>query len=428
MNKISYFVLVFFVNFLFCMMVSANTYYNASNDFCISNNPNKVWSYGWMDNDFSTFIYYKNTELGLGNSPIWWQDGIGSSAHMWKNITSETHYGVAPNQLSLHPGPNHEPSTLRFTAPIDGEFKIEAEFFAGHTGSMKVGIRQGKEWIWKATNSGSFSFKKLLKQNDSIDFVVYGGWCCGNTPLELNIIHLNELSRVYNPQNNHYYQRIDLNKTWPVSKTYCESIGGHLATITSQDENNFIFNNLVKGASTVGCWLGGNDADVEGEWRWVTNENWDYSNWDSGEPNDGLGRGQDHLHMYTSPGKSGRWDDAGPNYDNAMFNFICEWEESNNCQYYDSDNDGVIDQLDKCLNTPNGLLTDKYGCSPVSSNGSVYGYLFMKNKPLINEKAMLIQSGEIHQTTNLTEDGFYKFETVAEEKPFSIIIRKNRQN
>jgi len=99
-------------------------------------------------------------------------------------------------------------------------------------------------------------------------------------------------------------------------------------------------------------------------------------------------------------------------------------ERNEICNCTDSDSDGVIDQWDKCLDTPKGQLTDKNGCSPININSPVYGYLFMKNKPITNGKAMLIQSGEIHQTTNLTEDGFYQFETITEEKPFTVFVRK----
>lgn len=72
---------------------------------------------------------------------------------------------------------------------------------------------------------------------------------------------------------------------------------GYLATITSQEENDFIYSQLQENG-----WIGANDLDQEGEWRWVTGpENgllfWDgdenaeplddvYSNWVTGqEPN-----------------------------------------------------------------------------------------------------------------------------------------------
>jgi len=72
--------------------------------------------------------------------------------------------------------------------------------------------------------------------------------------------------------------------SWSEAKSDAENRGGHLAVITSQQEQNVI-NNIVKSASTY-LWLGG--ASTGGEWKWITGENWNYTNWSFNEPsNDG---------------------------------------------------------------------------------------------------------------------------------------------
>jgi len=91
----------------------------------------------------------------------------------------------------------------------------------------------------------------------------------------------------------------------------------------------------------------------------------------------------------------------------------------------DSDGDGVIDQWDECPDTPrSNLYVDKHGCSPISNSSPLSGLVIMKGKPLNNGKAILIQSGEIHQNCIINDKGAFEFNSVAEDKPFSVFIRK----
>jgi|GEM_PF-1880935 len=65
-----------------------------------------------------------------------------------------------------------------------------------------------------------------------------------------------------------------------VSQTY-NSVSGHLATITSPGETNFIVSSFGTGLN--GKWLGGSqpvvDTNGDGPWVWVTGEPWSYTNW-----------------------------------------------------------------------------------------------------------------------------------------------------
>ena len=53
--------------------------------------------------------------------------------------------------------------------------------------------------------------------------------------------------------------------------------GGHLATISSQEENDFL--------GEDGGWIGFTDEANEGEWIWVTGEDVTFTQWAGGEPN-----------------------------------------------------------------------------------------------------------------------------------------------
>jgi hypothetical protein len=65
---------------------------------------------------------------------------------------------------------------------------------------------------------------------------------------------------------------------WEAAKALAEKRGGHLATITSQAEND-----CVKQLSKQCGWLGGNDISVEGTWEWVTGEKWSFQSWSPGK-------------------------------------------------------------------------------------------------------------------------------------------------
>ncbi|MBQ1995103.1 MAG: hypothetical protein II237_02795, partial [Clostridia bacterium] len=128
--------------------------------------------------------------------------------------------------------------------------------------------------------------------------------------------------------NGHYYKVFEISKTWNEAKTYCEGIGGHLVTITSQEEQTFIENIIL--ISSI-FWIGASDQETEGVWKWVTDERFEYTNWGRNEP-DNID-GADFGTIYTfktayNPNYSidvGQWDDY-PIYNYTQPYFICEWE------------------------------------------------------------------------------------------------------
>ncbi len=133
-------------------------------------------------------------------------------------------------------------------------------------------------------------------------------------------------SRLVWENNGHSYQRIENAVTWLEAKTYCQSQGGYLATITSEEENDFIFSQI---SGSYLLWLGGTDAGHEGIWKWVTNEPWIYSNWNTGEPNNYYGN---EHYLHTEP--NGKWNDQSEKswHDINSYNkfwFVCEWESTN---------------------------------------------------------------------------------------------------
>lgn len=131
--------------------------------------------------------------------------------------------------------------------------------------------------------------------------------------------------------NGHYYQLFDESITWYEAKDACETMGGHLVTITSQEEQDFLIE-LVKDFTKKNVWIGA--TRVNNEIEWITYENIAvYTNWASGEPNNVFNQ-QDSVMMYTSLASYpvGTWNDENGNgrswsgYYLSDFGFICEWD------------------------------------------------------------------------------------------------------
>ena len=137
----------------------------------------------------------------------------------------------------------------------------------------------------------------------------------------------------------HCYLRIDQGMTWFEAKACCERLGGHLATITSHEEQNFI-ESLIAGGKKHYYWLGGTDEKVEGEWVWITGEPWGYTNWFPGQPDNrsGIdGAVQNYLAIASDKPNSSTfwgkfsWQDIEATGDSAgefisdNSGIICEW-------------------------------------------------------------------------------------------------------
>jgi len=112
--------------------------------------------------------------------------------------------------------------------------------------------------------------------------------------------------------------------SWEQAEDSCVARGGHLVTITSREENAFVFS-LVSADSSfwyldgygngLGPWLGGyqlaGSQEPDTGWRWVTGEPFVYTNWETGQPGDMGGTDQNLLRFFKNGGLIGdRWDDC----------------------------------------------------------------------------------------------------------------------
>ena len=82
--------------------------------------------------------------------------------------------------------------------------------------------------------------------------------------------------------NGHRYALIEVPVSFSDAVKLCEARGGHLVTIADEAENQFVFDKF--GYDRL-CWLGATDAGTEGEWRWISGEPFEFTNWAKGQPN-----------------------------------------------------------------------------------------------------------------------------------------------
>lgn len=119
-----------------------------------------------------------------------------------------------------------------------------------------------------------------------------------------------------NTYNGNTYMVFDRMMSWQEALKACEEAGGHLATVTSAKENDFVESLCASGAAS-GYYLGAADRFHSGIWSWETGESFVYSNWSKGEPGT-----ESYLAMNKNNGK---WYSAEGNAAEDI-GFVCEWE------------------------------------------------------------------------------------------------------
>ncbi len=112
-----------------------------------------------------------------------------------------------------------------------------------------------------------------------------------------------------------FYSSVD---SWEEAEQFCESQGGHLAVVDSQEENDALY----AFAQSQGCdnvYIGYSDAGNEGVWEWAGGETSGYTHWQEGEPN-----AYTEDENYAVIGYQGYWYDTA--YIPSEGIFVCEWD------------------------------------------------------------------------------------------------------
>jgi hypothetical protein len=146
--------------------------------------------------------------------------------------------------------------------------------------------------------------------------------------------------------NGHYYQVVcsnDDSSTADEANDGALALGGHLATLTSSDENDFVFELLGSrgywygsedgwcAGPIIGLYEAGDDNEPDGDWLWVTGEEFDYENWAGSEPNNFDGNDEERASYGNGDcepvfSATDEWYDIGE--DDDARSFVVEWDDA----------------------------------------------------------------------------------------------------
>jgi hypothetical protein len=150
--------------------------------------------------------------------------------------------------------------------------------------------------------------------------------------------------RVADGGNGHWYSRFvsPIVVTWPQARNQAATVGGHLATISSSNENEFVFQASRPSlwSNRFGPWIGAfrlpDSGELGGAWAWVTSEPWTYTAWEIYQPDNGCLGDESSIQFinYTNS-----WNDLSPSGacgSEKCFHFMVEWEA-------DCNSDAIVD-------------------------------------------------------------------------------------
>lgn len=131
--------------------------------------------------------------------------------------------------------------------------------------------------------------------------------------------------------NGHRYQFVPGAFNWNEADANARSLGGHLATLTSAEENHWVWTQFSPYMPSMdkralperGWWIGGLTTEASG-WQWVTGEPFEYANWSSAtKPTARVPR----LRQHNNGGGDGlsSWT---PMHYSTRCGYLVEWDQS----------------------------------------------------------------------------------------------------
>lgn len=142
----------------------------------------------------------------------------------------------------------------------------------------------------------------------------------------------------------HIYELYDKPTSWETAKLVCENKDGHLATITSSEEEKVI-ESLIRYGKRTFYNVGATNLENVNEWKWITGESMSYTNWAIGEPNN-VANIERYLSVFNNENYLAQWNDTTNASTSGVSNgFICEYDGL----ACDVDLDGLVSVTDATL-------------------------------------------------------------------------------
>lgn len=191
---------------------SAQSQFDLVADFSDSQNPNGVWSFGWMPPETNVFNPYGTSFAAFGLNLDEWRgpflDDNGSAPPNVICNPTDTPITVSdttwmPHQVTFHPGQNGERSVVRWTSPMAGTADLVTAF-EGRSGfvTSHVEIYQNSVLLFSgmvlgtgAASQISFATNLAFHVGDRIDFRVdygNGDWASDTTQVSIVITAMSD--------------------------------------------------------------------------------------------------------------------------------------------------------------------------------------------------------------------------------------------
>jgi len=127
----------------------------------------------------------------------------------------------------------------------------------------------------------------------------------------------------------HTYKFIPTKKSWNKAKLEAEKMGGYLVCIHSDAEQNFISGLVTINGKVLPTWIGLTDEEVEGDFKWVNGEKFEYKTWNIDQPDNADCWGGRQSCGWIGFCNSPKWDDM---WEHAAFYSVVEFDKPINSQ------------------------------------------------------------------------------------------------
>jgi len=199
----------------------------------------------------------------------------------------------------------------------------------------------GDTWVNQPDGYGMINFDAIVNKKTGQIIEINNGY---GTYYQMNLLREDLFKTEKSVYENkivefggHKYCYFSNSLSWNNAEKFCRDIGGHLVSINSAEEQDFV-QSVADASNSENLWIGG--YYDEEKWKWTDGSDFSYSNWDEAKPDNYFGN-----EFYTKfpcrdqefeswAAHRGKWDDVSLIADGlegdvpvSSFGFICEWSD-----------------------------------------------------------------------------------------------------